>query len=61
MDGDRALIGFAGAPWTLATYMIQGRGGERDLARAFAYQNPELVDDLLAILADAVGQHLIAC
>jgi uroporphyrinogen decarboxylase len=60
MDGDRALIGFAGAPWTLATYMIQGRGGERDLARAFAYQNPELVDDLLAILADAVGQHLIA-
>lgn len=60
MEGDRALIGFAGAPWTLATYMIQGRGGERDLARAFAYQNPELVDDLLAILADAVGQHLIA-
>lgn len=60
MDSDRALIGFAGAPWTLATYMIQGRGGERDLARAFAYQNPELVDDLLAILADAVGQHLIA-
>ena len=60
MDGDRALIGFAGAPWTLATYMIQGRGGERDLARAFAYQNPELVDDLLAILADALGQHLIA-
>jgi uroporphyrinogen decarboxylase len=60
MDGDRALIGFAGAPWTLATYMIQGRGGERDLARAFAYQNPELVDDLLAILADAIGQHLIA-
>jgi uroporphyrinogen decarboxylase len=60
MDEDRALIGFAGAPWTLATYMIQGRGGERDLARAFAYQNPELVDDLLAILADAIGQHLIA-
>jgi len=60
MDEDRALIGFAGAPWTLATYMIQGRGGERDLARAFAYQNPELVDDLLEILAKAIGQHLIA-
>ncbi len=60
MDEDRALIGFAGAPWTLATYMIQGRGGERDLARAFAYQNPELVDDLLKILAEAIGQHLIA-
>ena len=60
MEPERALIGFAGAPWTLATYMIQGRGGERDLARAYAYQHPELVDQLLDVLAVAVGQHLIA-
>lgn len=60
MEPSRALIGFAGAPWTLATYMIQGRGGERDLARAFAYQNPGLTQDLLDVLSQAVGQHLIA-
>ncbi|GIU67641.1 uroporphyrinogen decarboxylase [Candidatus Phycosocius spiralis] len=60
METSRALIGFAGAPWTLATYMIQGRGGERDLARAYAYQNPQLTLNLLEVLAQAVGQHLIA-
>ncbi|MEN9855397.1 MAG: hypothetical protein RLZZ157_523 [Pseudomonadota bacterium] len=60
LDTSKALIGFAGAPWTLATYMIQGKGGERDLARAFAYQNPELIDHLLDILAQSVAQHLIA-
>lgn len=55
-----ALLGFAGAPWTLATYMIQGRGGQRDLARAFAYHNPDLTDDLLDILAVSVARHLVA-
>jgi uroporphyrinogen decarboxylase len=59
LEPERALLGFAGAPWTLATYMIQGRGGQRDLARAFAYQNPDLVDHLLGILASSVAQHLI--
>jgi uroporphyrinogen decarboxylase len=39
--------------------MIQGRGGQRDLARAFAYQNPDLLDALLDILAQSVAQHLI--
>jgi uroporphyrinogen decarboxylase len=55
-----ALLGFAGAPWTLATYMIQGRGGQRDAARAFAYQNPVLTDRLLDILAISVARHLVA-
>lgn len=60
LEPQRALLGFAGAPWTLATYMIQGRGGQRDQARAFAYQNPDLVDNLLEILAISVARHLIA-
>lgn len=60
LEPDRALLGFAGAPWTLATYMIQGRGGQRDQARAFAYQNPDLTDTLLDILAVSVARHLVA-
>lgn len=60
LEPSRALIGFAGAPWTLATYMIQGKGGDRVKARAFAYANPEVLDALLATLADAVGDHLAA-
>jgi uroporphyrinogen decarboxylase len=60
LEPERALLGFAGAPWTLATYMIQGKGGQRDLARAFAYQNPALLDELLDILAVSVARHLVA-
>jgi uroporphyrinogen decarboxylase len=59
LEPERALLGFAGAPWTLATYMIQGRGGQRDQARAFAYQNPDLLDNLLDVLAVSVAQHLV--
>ena len=32
----RALIGFAGGPWTVATYMIEGRGGDRECALRMA-------------------------
>ena len=38
LEPDRALIGFAGGPWTVATYMLQGCGGPRDVARAQALQ-----------------------
>jgi uroporphyrinogen decarboxylase len=60
LEPEKALLGFAGAPWTLATYMIQGRGGQRDQARSFAYQNPDLVDHLLDVLAISVARHLVA-
>jgi len=50
-----ALIGFAGAPLTLAAYLIEGKGS-RDLLRikALAYNQPELVHHALSLLADAV-------
>lgn len=60
LEADRTMLGFAGAPWTLATYMIQGRGGDREHARKFAYQNPELMTGLLDILSEAVAIHLDA-
>jgi uroporphyrinogen decarboxylase len=55
---DRALIGFAGGPWTVATYMLQGRGGEREAARAQAFAEPQAVQALVDLLADATGRYL---
>ncbi len=57
---DIALIGFAGAPWTVATYMLQGRGGDKDDARMEFYRRPEDVDALLNVLVEATAQHLVA-
>jgi uroporphyrinogen decarboxylase len=55
-----ALIGFAGGPWTVATYMIQGEGGEKDRCRLAAYRRPADVDALLAVLVEATARHLAA-
>ena len=55
----KSLIGFAGAPWTLAAYMLQGRGSpDQRAAKLFAYQEPDRFAKLLEILADAVVFHL---
>ena len=57
---DVALIGFCGAPWTVATYMIAGRGTpEQAPARIFAYRHPEAMDGLLGFLADVSADYLI--
>jgi uroporphyrinogen decarboxylase len=58
LEPHRALIGFAGAPWTVATYMIEGRGSDRERARSLAYEQPQFVDRLLQILADATVNYL---
>ena len=58
LDPDKALIGFAGAPWTVATYMIEGRSSDRSKARTYAYQHPEELDQLLEILADSTASYL---
>jgi uroporphyrinogen decarboxylase len=55
-----ALIGFCGAPWTVATYMIAGRGTpDQAPARLFAYNDPTSFEHLLAILTRVSAQHLI--
>jgi uroporphyrinogen decarboxylase len=59
LDPDRALIGFAGAPWTVATYMLEGRGSNREAARTFAYREPEKLDALIDVLVEATGRYLI--
>lgn len=57
---DVALIGFAGGPWTVATYMLQGRGGDKDEARRAVYERLGDVDALLNVLVEATAQHLNA-
>ncbi len=60
LEPERALIGFAGGPWTVATYMLQGRGGEaaRQAARTHAFANLEAVGQLVDIVAEATWRYL---
>jgi uroporphyrinogen decarboxylase len=63
LEPERALIGFAGAPWTVATYMLDGEArtigkGERAQARAYAYRQPDLVDGLLEVLIESTAHYL---
>ena len=54
------LLGFAGAPWTLATYLAAGAGGdEQKAAKLWAYGDPRGFKTLLDILGDCVAFHLI--
>lgn len=54
------LLGFCGAPWTLATYMIAGASTpDQTPAREFAYRVPKLFGELLDILVDASASYLI--
>ena len=58
---ETALLGFAGAPWTLATYMAAGKGGdEQRAAKAWAVHDPQGFQRLLDLLADCVTVHLVA-
>jgi uroporphyrinogen decarboxylase len=59
LEPERALIGFAGGPWTVATYMLQGRGGELAAARARAFAQPEEVLALVDMLTQATGRYLV--
>jgi len=56
---DKALIGFTGAPWTLATYMIEGRGTKTyNISKKMLYSNPELLHNILAKVTEAVKYYL---
>ena len=61
LPAETTLIGFAGAPWTVASYMIEG-GSSRDFVKAKAWINsrPQDFARLIALLVDATSQYLIA-
>jgi uroporphyrinogen decarboxylase len=60
LDGGTALLGFAGAPWTLATYLAAGMGGdEQKAAKLWAYRDPDGFGLLVDRLTDCIVVHLI--
>lgn len=58
---DKTLIGFCGAPWTVATYIVEG-GSSRDFAktRSLAIRDPETFRHLIDLLVQASAAHLVA-
>ncbi|MDX2191787.1 MAG: uroporphyrinogen decarboxylase [Gemmatimonadales bacterium] len=61
LAGRVPLIGFAGAPWTLASYMIEGGGSKGfTTAKRFLFEQPAAAHDLLQRIATAVGDFLVA-
>ncbi|MBZ5858589.1 uroporphyrinogen decarboxylase [Flavihumibacter profundi] len=59
LNGRVPLIGFAGAPWTLLCYMVQGKGSKTfDEAKAFCYTQPETAHRLLQMITDTTIAYL---
>jgi uroporphyrinogen decarboxylase len=61
LPSETALIGFAGSPWTVATYMVEG-GGSRDFQRVkgWAYRDPAGFQALIDLLTEATTDYLSA-
>lgn len=60
LPSETTLIGFCGAPWTVATYMIAGRGTpDQAPARLFGYKSPEAFAQLLDVIASCSADYLI--
>jgi uroporphyrinogen decarboxylase len=60
LPGNVALLGFCGAPWTLATYMIAGAGTPDQIsARAFAYREAKAFVELIDVLIESSAAYLI--
>ncbi|ACE93346.1 uroporphyrinogen decarboxylase [Rhizobium phaseoli] len=61
LPDETTLLGFCGAPWTVATYMIAGHGTpDQAPARLFAYKYPRAFEHLLMLLADVSADYLVA-
>lgn len=59
LNGCVPLIGFAGAPWTILCYMVQGKGSKTfDKARAFCFQQPATAHRLLQMITDTTIAYL---
>src|SRR5262245_54819527 len=60
LSSNVALLGFCGAPWTVATYMVAGVAtSEQEPARRFAYEDPDGFSELIDKLVDASASYLV--
>jgi uroporphyrinogen decarboxylase len=60
LDKEKALIGFAGSPWTIATYMVEGRGSKQYAKiKKMVYAAPEILHKLLKFNTDQTTKYLI--
>ena len=61
LNDEVPLIGFAGSPWTLLCYAVQGQGSKNfDIAKAFCFSQPELAHRLLQMITDTTIDYLKA-
>ena len=65
LDQDRTLLGFAGSPWTVATYMVAGRGSrDQHEARQLAYHDADafqaIIDSITAVTIDYLAGQVMA-
>ena len=61
LNGRVPLIGFSGSPWTLACYMVEGKGSDDyRMVKSLMYARPDLMHRILAVNADSVAQYLNA-
>jgi uroporphyrinogen decarboxylase len=61
LDGSVPLIGFAGSPWTIATYMVEGQSSkEFSLAKGILYEDPLTMHKLLDLLTRSITEYLNA-
>ena len=58
LDSSISLIGFCGAPWTVASYMVEGGSSDREVARKFAYQREDWFRELIARLVENSIEYL---
>lgn len=58
LGDDRALIGFGGSPWTLATYMVEGGSSKNKRhTKAMYYSQPEVFEELMTMVTDALVDY----
>jgi uroporphyrinogen decarboxylase len=58
---DKALLGFAGAPFTLFCYLVEGQGSKHfERAKKLMWTEPKLAEEILELLAETIGEYLVA-
>ena len=65
LDAERTLLGFAGSPWTVATYMVAGEGSrDQHVTRAMAYRDPQafqaIIDGIVAVSVEYLSGQIEA-